>query len=160
MYCKIAEEEDNRMVERYQSDSVGILIFVSPHVSPSMNPLINRNIEWFILRHRRCIAYDLNPRPQVKLTKHFRILPTEHISSPRQPRRFSIDPVYFGRTTCILSPKICHLGELTLVLELGRQPFVCYGDNDSSELGSSIHLYHSSAIFHVGDASPDPCNIR
>ncbi|KAF8462481.1 hypothetical protein DFH94DRAFT_832837, partial [Russula ochroleuca] len=27
MYCKIAEEEDNRMVERCQNDSVGILIF-------------------------------------------------------------------------------------------------------------------------------------
>ena len=42
MYCKIAEEEDNKMVERCQSDSVGILIFVSPHFNRSMNPHINQ----------------------------------------------------------------------------------------------------------------------
>ena len=38
----------------------------------------------------------------------------------------SLDPVCFGQTTCILSTKICHLGELALVLELGCQPFECH----------------------------------
>ncbi len=33
MYLKIAEEEDNKMAERWQKDADGILIFVSPHVS-------------------------------------------------------------------------------------------------------------------------------
>jgi hypothetical protein len=33
MYCKIAEEEDNKMIERYQKEADGILIFVSPHVT-------------------------------------------------------------------------------------------------------------------------------
>ena len=51
MYCKIAEEEDNKMVEHCQNDSLGILIFVSPHVSPSMNPHINR-------KHR--VVYSLS----------------------------------------------------------------------------------------------------
>lgn len=32
MYSKIAEEEDNKMAGRWQSDAKGILIFVSPHV--------------------------------------------------------------------------------------------------------------------------------
>ena len=32
MYSKIAEEKDNRMVERWQKDADGILIFVSPRV--------------------------------------------------------------------------------------------------------------------------------
>jgi hypothetical protein len=33
MYSKAAEEEDNRMVGRWQKDADGILIFVSPRVS-------------------------------------------------------------------------------------------------------------------------------
>ena len=32
MYSKIAEEEDNKMTERWQKDADGILIFVSPRV--------------------------------------------------------------------------------------------------------------------------------
>ena len=32
MYSKVAEEKDNKMVERWQNDSDGILIFVSPRV--------------------------------------------------------------------------------------------------------------------------------
>jgi hypothetical protein len=31
MYSKAAEEEDRKMVERWQKDADGILIFVSPH---------------------------------------------------------------------------------------------------------------------------------
>ena len=33
MYSKAAEEVDNRMVERWQKDADGILIFVSPRVA-------------------------------------------------------------------------------------------------------------------------------
>ena len=33
MYSKAAEEEDNRMVDRWQKDADGILIFVSPRVA-------------------------------------------------------------------------------------------------------------------------------
>ena len=32
MYSKIAEDEDNKMVEHCQRDADGTLIFVSPHV--------------------------------------------------------------------------------------------------------------------------------
>jgi hypothetical protein len=32
MYSKAAEEEDNKMAERWQKDANGILIFVSPRV--------------------------------------------------------------------------------------------------------------------------------
>jgi hypothetical protein len=33
MYVKLAEEEDNKMAERWQKDADGILIFVSFHIS-------------------------------------------------------------------------------------------------------------------------------
>ena len=32
IYSKAAEDEDNNMIERWQKDADGILIFVSPHV--------------------------------------------------------------------------------------------------------------------------------
>ena len=33
MYTKLSEEEDKKMVERWQKEAEGILIFVSPNVS-------------------------------------------------------------------------------------------------------------------------------
>jgi len=33
LYSKIAEEEDNKMTDRWQKDADGILIFVSDHVA-------------------------------------------------------------------------------------------------------------------------------
>ena len=35
IYSKAAEEEDNKMVERWQEDAQGILIFVSPRIGNS-----------------------------------------------------------------------------------------------------------------------------
>ena len=33
MYSKFAEEEDNKMTDRWTKDADGILIFVSPHIN-------------------------------------------------------------------------------------------------------------------------------
>jgi hypothetical protein len=41
MYSKIADDDDNTMLEKYQKDADGILIFVSPHVNPRMTAHIN-----------------------------------------------------------------------------------------------------------------------
>jgi hypothetical protein len=41
MYSKIAEDEDNKMLERCQRDADGTLIFVSPHVSCKRTPHVN-----------------------------------------------------------------------------------------------------------------------
>jgi hypothetical protein len=38
IYSKIAENENNRMIERSKNFTEGILISVSPHVSPQMTP--------------------------------------------------------------------------------------------------------------------------
>ena len=35
MYCKIAQEDDNKITERCQKDADGTLVFVSPHVNRS-----------------------------------------------------------------------------------------------------------------------------
>ena len=44
MYSKIAEDEDDKMVEHCQRDADGTLIFVSPHVSSQRTPHINKGI--------------------------------------------------------------------------------------------------------------------
>ena len=44
MYSSIAEDEDDKMVERCQKDKDGTLIFVSPYVSAQMISQINREI--------------------------------------------------------------------------------------------------------------------
>ena len=88
IFSNIAEGEINRMVERCQRDTDGTLIFVSSHLSPQVTPRINWNVERFILCHRRCIAFGLNPRPQAKFARYLRILPKEHISPFWQHKHF------------------------------------------------------------------------
>jgi len=50
MYLKMAEDEDNKMVDRWQKDADGILIFVRTYIT--LHPLsgvINVNtVDWFI----------------------------------------------------------------------------------------------------------------
>jgi hypothetical protein len=41
MYSRIAEEEDNKMVECSYKDTDGTLIFVSPHIKLHLTPHIN-----------------------------------------------------------------------------------------------------------------------
>ena len=56
MYLKFGEEEDNKMVERWQKDAKEILLFVSP-VSPFMqihNELENRQV-YFLPQLLRCL---------------------------------------------------------------------------------------------------------
>ena len=147
------------MIERTQKFTDGILIFVSSHVISQMTPRQLGNIEWFIRCYRWCTAYNLNPRSQAELARHLRILPTEHLSASIfwQPKCFSsIDPIYFGQTTRILSAEICHLGELTLVFEFGFQSFLCHICDDDSELGSSLHRGHLVAMGYTIEASADP----
>ncbi|KAI0246141.1 hypothetical protein BJV78DRAFT_1286710 [Lactifluus subvellereus] len=40
MYVKMAEEEDNKLADRWQKDADGILIFLNPHHSPVLPPLL------------------------------------------------------------------------------------------------------------------------
>ena len=71
----------------------------------------------FILCHHRRIAYRLDPRPQAKLARHLRVLLREDLPGFQQPKYLS--SVNLGYTACILSTELCHLGELTLAVELG-----------------------------------------
>jgi hypothetical protein len=41
VYSKAAEDEDNKMVDRWQKDADGILFFVSPHVGIHLSLHVN-----------------------------------------------------------------------------------------------------------------------
>ena len=67
IYSKTAEEEDNKMVDRWQKDADGILIFVSPCVCNYIILSINRNtIDWSILCRGCCAPCLDRPRPEAK----------------------------------------------------------------------------------------------
>jgi hypothetical protein len=67
LYSKIAEDEDNKMVDRWQKDADGILIFVRPCVGNHIVLYINRNIidRSILCRSRRTPRHN-RPRPEAK----------------------------------------------------------------------------------------------
>jgi hypothetical protein len=67
IYSKTAEEEDNEMVDRWQKDADGILIFVSSRICNHIVLYINRNtIDWSILSRGCCTPCFDRPRPEAK----------------------------------------------------------------------------------------------
>jgi hypothetical protein len=86
MYSKVADDEDNKMVERWQKDADGILFFVSPRISVlvffCMNWItIDRSI---LCRSRRAPCRNRSG-PQAKQSGYLGLLPREHLSGSRRP---------------------------------------------------------------------------
>jgi len=124
IYSKAAEEEDNKMVERWQKDADGILIFVSSHISVYISFHINWNIiDRSILCRSRRPPCCYRSGSEAEQPGHLRILPWQHISGSRRSERTTlIHSLPCPQTTPIHSSEICHLGEFTLVLEPGDEP--------------------------------------
>ena len=82
MYSEIAEGEDNKMAKQWQKDAEGILIFVRPHVViPGFTLIIwDTMIDRFSFCRRCRVACYVHPGPEVKLSRHFCILPRAHLS--------------------------------------------------------------------------------
>jgi hypothetical protein len=81
MYSKLAEEEDNKMVDRWQKEAEGILIFVSSGV----HPFTRSGWDWnsagrFILRRRRHVPLRDAPGLEAEPSGELRILSQEHLS--------------------------------------------------------------------------------
>jgi hypothetical protein len=80
IYCKAAKDEDSKMVERWQKDADGILIFVSPRVGVRAILCINWNaVDWFILCCRRRTPCRNRPGPEAKQSGYLGILSWEHL---------------------------------------------------------------------------------
>ena len=76
IYSKAAEEEDNKMVEQWQKDAEGILIFVSPRVAIRLSLHMNWNIiDRFILCRSRRPPCRYHPGPETKQSGYLCLLP-------------------------------------------------------------------------------------
>ncbi|KAH9980795.1 hypothetical protein BJV77DRAFT_1073382 [Russula vinacea] len=137
MYFKIAEEEDNEVVERCQRDADGTLIF-SGLFSATVGALLTISFP------------DLKPNSQD--TSAFYLQNLYQLQFPATQMFLIVDPVCFGQTTCIFSSKICYLGELTLVLELDFQ----YISISQHPWGTLAKRARMRALFSKG--SPGPYN--
>jgi hypothetical protein len=74
------------MVERWQKDADGILIFVSPHVSILISLRIDQNtLDWSILCSSRCTPCRNSPGPQTKQSGYLGLLPRKYLSGSRRP---------------------------------------------------------------------------
>jgi hypothetical protein len=159
MYSKAADEEDNKMVERWQKDADGILIFVSPHVAICLSLHINWNtIDRSILRCSRCPPCCYRPGPETKQSGYLRILPRQYLSSSGRPERNTLIYSFPRRqTTPILSSEIFRLGEYSLVLELGDECQLCFVGDIVTSMGTSICPSGSACAVQPRKSSADAC---
>ena len=104
MYTKIAEEEDNKMTERWQADADGILIFVSPRLRIHIPTRINWNaVGRFILGRRGSATFrdgsGLEPEPSASASTsgQLGILSQEYLSGSIFPKRLMSTPSFSCR---------------------------------------------------------------
>ena len=91
MYRNMAEEEDNKMAERWQKDADGILIFVSSQLTFHVTSHIgSTNIDRFVLCRSCGIGLGDRHGPQTKLTGYIRILSREYLSASRRSQHTSV----------------------------------------------------------------------
>ena len=88
IYSKAAEDEDNKMVERWQKDADGILIFVSPRVAIRLSLDMNWNtIDRSVLCCSRRTPCRDSPGPEAEQSGYLRILPWQHLPGSCRPER-------------------------------------------------------------------------
>ena len=124
MYMEMATEEDKKMVENWKADADGILIFVSLS-SNLMHHTDSMVIDWFILRCCCVVDLSVHPGHSTEPAGHLQFLPCKHLSGycrPKSIQRFEFPPCF---PTAVHSTKLCSLGERSLVLESGDQPYLC-----------------------------------
>ena len=124
IYSKAADEEDNKMVERWQKDADGILIFVRPCACNHISFHIDRNtIDWSILCRSRRPPCCYRPGLKTEQPGHLRILPWQYLPGSRRPERNTVIHSFpYRQTTPIHSSEIRYLGEFALVLEPRYEP--------------------------------------
>jgi hypothetical protein len=159
MYSKAADEEDNKMAERWQKDADGILFFVNPRVGIRLSFRINRNtIDRSVLCCSRRPPCCYRPGPETKQSGYLRILPSQRLSSSGRPERNTLIHSFpTRRTTLILSSEICRLGEYSLVLELGDECQLCLVGDIIASMGTSISPSGSACPVQSRKASASAC---
>ena len=84
MYSKLAGEEDDEMVDRWQKDADGILIFVSSPIDTHANMHTNQNIiDWSVLCRGSWATRHLRPGPQAEFSGYLCILSRKYLPDSR-----------------------------------------------------------------------------
>ena len=159
MYSKAAEDEDNKMVDRWQKDAEGILFFVSLRIAIRLTLHINWNtVDWSILCRSCCTSCSDSSGPEAKQPGYLRILSWKHLSGSHRPKRNTLIPFFpYRQTTLILSFEICRLGEFSLVLEPCHEPELCTVGHIVTTMGTSISQSCSACAVQSRKASTDAC---
>ena len=167
MYSKVAEAKDNEMVERWQKDAEGILIFVSPRTRFHALILINWSAAgWFILCRRGSVTFSDGPRLELGSSVptpapapgELGILSQEYLSvSLPTERLLSTSSLPYHSSPHAIFFDICHLGEFTLVFEPSDQPYLCNVGNIHTKMGMSIHRDHTVTTVQPTQASSATC---
>ncbi len=122
----------------------GILIFVSLrasiHISRHLGSIF---IEWFFLCCRCNVARRDDPRPQAKSARHLRVSSRKNPSGPRRSQPTTHHHTFYFNS--LLSSELLCLGQLTLVLELDPQSYMCPSGHITTAVGTPIHQDHSAA---------------
>jgi len=107
-----------------------------------------QGVDWFILRRSGDVGRSIGSGPSAKLPGYLRILPRKHLSTPCQ---FKWNPRSHSRLTsrsihAILSTEICRLGQLSLVPELGHQPYLRAVGDVTAAMGTSVYESHPATV--------------
>jgi len=162
-YSEMATKEDNLDVKRWQKDAGSILIFVSHCVVIHTAIRMHWNtIDRFILRCSLCTTCLDRPRHKAQPSGQLRrdILPPEHLSDSRRPKRRSARHIYSSHSsysTPILSSEIRHRGEFLLVFELGYESYRCPLGNVVTTMDTSLHQKCSVTRPQSRGASANSC---
>ena len=142
------------MAESWQADANGILVFVRLSSNPVLH-IGSSIIDWFILCYCRFVDFCVNSGYSTESTGHLQLLPRTHL--PGYCRSKSIQ--YFELPpripTPVFSTKVCSLGELALVLELGDQHYLCSTCDVATAMGTKIPQGHPDTLQST-QASSDP----
>jgi hypothetical protein len=168
LYSKIAKEQDEEMINRWQQDAKGILIFVSGRVVILTAMYINCSTadrSTFCCYFRATLRIYPGPPSQAEFPRYLRILSREHLSGSRPPKCHRGTHIYSFHSPCtargpILSSETRHLGEFTLVFEPSDQPYMCFlGDVVAivSTLVTTIHRTRSAVTIQPREASTIAC---
>ena len=159
IYSKAADEEDNKMVERWQKDADGILIFVRLCVLIHIFFHVNGNtVDRSILSRGRCPPCCYRPGSEAEQSGHLSILPWQHLSRSSRPECNALVYSFPSRQTApIYSSEIRSLGEFSLVLEPRHERQLCSVCDIFASMGTSISPYGSASTVSSREASTNAC---
>ena len=154
IYSTTAEEEDNKMVDRWQKDADGILFFVSPCVGNRIVLYLNWNIIDRSILCRSCCTSRFNrPGPEAKQSGYLSILSWEYLRGSRRPKRNTCFHPLPRKATPVFSFEIYCLGELTLVLKPGYESQLCTVGDIFASMGASIYPSYTAYTVQSREAS-------